>query len=171
MKATLLLTTLESYLQPLVDEEGGVFSIAAEPQEALEMLAGNAPKRWRLVLVWGGYTTIDPDDGADGFADNALKLYLQMPGSMSNKPAGELHRDSETAPAMVARIELVILWIRRLRLNLPGVDCRQIRFAGGEWEIETKSGKPLHRTHRCDFLVTTELDEAAEPFLFPPEEP
>lgn len=171
MKATLLLTTLEDYLKPLMlEEDSGVFSVAADAQEALEMLAGNAPTRWRLVLVWGGYTPTDTDDSGEDFPDTELQFFVQLPARMDNRPSDELHRTSpQGVPPMLDRIELVLLWLRRVRLDIPGVDCRQLRFAGCGWETETKGGRPLTRTHRMDFKVTTALDEPLTPIKWPPD--
>lgn len=169
MNATTLLQHLEDYLTPLMlAEEKGVLSVAADPEEALEMLAGNAPTRWRLVLIFAGYQPIGQDDGDDSFADALLKLYVQLPASAANAPTNELHRTQVGGnPPMLDRIEKAGLWLRRLRLNVDGVDCRQFRFQGSEWETETRSGKAINRTHRLDFQVTVALDVAAEEVTWP----
>lgn len=165
MNAVTLLQHVEDYLAPLVEEEDkGIFSIAADPEEALEMLAGNAPTRWRLVLIFAGYDPIQQDDGDDSFADAVLKLYAQLPASFGSRPTGELHRTQPGGtPPMLERIEKVSFWLRALRLDVRGLDCRQFRFQGSEWEAETKSGKALTRTHRLDFRVTVALDVPARP--------
>jgi hypothetical protein len=170
MNATTLLQHLEDYLKPLViDEDSGVFSIAADPAEALEMLAANSPKRWRLALIFAGYEGIEQNDGDDSFAHALLKLYVQLPASSANQPANELHRtQAGGTPPMLDRIEKVRLWLSRLRLNVDGVDCRQFRFQGSEWETETRSGKALNRTHRLDFEVALALDVAATDVVWPP---
>ncbi len=170
MNATRLLQYLDYYLKPLVEGDGGVFSIAADPQEALEMLAGNAPKRWRLALVFDGYNQPnEPDDDAEVFADALLKLFIQLPASAANAPKSELHQtQGDGTPPMLDRIEAVRLWVSRLRLNVPGVDCRQFRFYGSGWEAETKSGKALNRTHFLDFRINLALDVAAEDVVITP---
>lgn len=170
MNATTLLQHLEDYLSPLLQaEEKAVLSIAADPEEALEMLAGDAPKRWRVALVFAGYEGIQQDDGGGNpYGDAVLKFYVQLPASFANPPNHELHRTrSDDTPPMLDRIEKVRLWMCRLRLNLEGVDCRQFRFSGSDWETETKSGKALQRTHRLDFKITLALDVAAEDVTWP----
>lgn len=163
MTATTLLQQLDDYLQPLIEaEDKGVFSIAADPQEALESLAGNAPTRWRCVLIFGGYDGIGQEDGDDSFADARLSLYVQLPVSFGNRPTSELHRTQPGGtPAMLERIEKVCLWLRQLRLRAPGIDCRQFRFQSSDWETETQSGKAITRTHRLDFKVAIALDVPA----------
>jgi hypothetical protein len=169
MKAHALLQTLDLYLSKLVEAEAGEFAIHSDPESALESLSGQAPSKWRVAMVWSGYQGINQDSDTDTAQDSTLKLYLQFPESMEAQPTKELFRKSKrNVPAMLERIEKVILWMRMLRIETEEFDnTRGFRFQGSDWEAETKSGHRVQRTHRIDFKGTTMLDQPIMGTLVP----
>jgi hypothetical protein len=161
LKSTDLLAAIDGYLRPYVIAEAGKFAIAADPDSALEMLSGDAPKRWRCVLVFDGYQGIQSNESYDGFVDAKIAVYVQLPGGLTNKPTSELFKPTLASPAMLSRIELVILLLRRLALRGYGIaDCRGLRFQGSQW-VASHHGAAMLHTHRLDFLISICLDDAA----------
>ena len=159
MNAARFLRGLEDHLRPVITAEKGLVSIAAEPQEALELLGKQAPERWGICLVWQGYGGPSDDDFNEGQV-NKLSVFVRVPVGLMMGPGNAVHRGTPGGAASVLElVEFVNVALRRIVFDNEDIEARRLRLVKSEW-YRKEDGKTL-RIHELQFELVTILDAAA----------
>lgn len=147
-----MMTSLQRALEPLVAEAGGVLAVAADPEDALGMLAV-APLRWRLVLVFAGHG--DHPEARAGVATAKLACIVQRAKGLPVNNGADATDARGTLPGLLALVSTVSQWVRAV--SFPA-DCN-VDVAGF---AQTGSNalvldNPATRQHQIDFAITLAL--------------
>lgn len=134
MTITAILTALEDYLRPLVLAEKGILSVAETAEDAMELLSGDAPTRWRVVLSTDGEKAPE-NDGRAGHVINDITVYVQAPKDLDVDPGKGIHRNAAAnSPAFLARLGWVIRKLRAVRFDDDEIDEQQnLNYRGWTW--------------------------------------
>mgnify|MGYP001012758005 CR=1 FL=1 len=160
MNAVRLMTTLEAQLRPVFALHKGITSIAAEPQEALELLGKQAPERWGVCLVWQGYGGT-PDADLPEAQTNKLSVFVRVPIGLMLEPGDAIWKATPGGAASVLElVEFVCLAVRRIKFSNEDVDSRGFLLTKSDW-WRKEEGKTL-RIHELQFELVTILDAAAD---------
>lgn len=134
MTIDLILQALEDHLRPLVEGQGGIVDIAETADDALQMLAGNAPTKWRVILTATGDAPADDPSGRSGYVVGGFSAIVQAPLGMVAKPGKTLHRTHGTTASFLARLNFVIRKLRAVVFDAGEIDCeRNLMFDGWRW--------------------------------------
>lgn len=163
MKIAAIIASLEDYLKPLVTAEGGIISVVETAEDAMEMLAGTAPEKWRLVLSTDGEKAPE-DDGRAGHVVSEIVAYVQAPKGMETKPGRSLHRRStNNGKPFLDRLNWVIRKLRAVTFDNDEIDEQQaLNYRGWEWL--KYQDQPAWRTAKATFeLLYVHDDPATDP--------
>jgi hypothetical protein len=134
MTIDLILQSLEDWLRPLVEGQGGIVDVAETADDALQMLSGNAPTKWRVILTATGDTLADDPTAASGYVVGGLSAIVQAPLGLSAKPGKTLHRTTSGNASFLARLNFVIRKLRAVAFDDDEIDCeRNLMFRDWAW--------------------------------------
>lgn len=160
MQIATILAALEDYLRPIVEADAGVLSVSETETDALEMLAGNAPDKWRVVLSCDGETA--PEEfGRAGHVLGRVLVYLQQPKGLENPQRKSLHRarTGKQTP-FLARLHWLIRKLRAVQFDHDEIDAQQaLNYRGWEW-IKV-DGFAAFRAARAQFEILFVHDDPA----------
>lgn len=134
MTIATILTSLEDYMRPLVQAEDGILSVVETVEDLIEMLGGNAPEKWRVVLSTDGEKAPE-GTGRGGHVVNEITVYVQVPRGMEVRPSKALHRQgTNNRPSFLARLSWVIRKLRAVRFDHAEIDgVENLNYRGWEW--------------------------------------
>jgi len=137
MTSALLLRLTEDALGPLIADEGGTLTVGTDPEHVLQILS-NAPKKFRVVLMWEGSTAIPDTRGSA--ARGRVVVVVQQARGLGVKPGDDTHRARAGDMPILERAEQVAAFVRTLRFyQLDGnphseIECHGWQFLGGDWQ-------------------------------------
>lgn len=148
MNAALLLRVIEDGLRPVVVAGGGVLDVASDPAHVIEILCGEGPKGWRLVLGYAGERAVEPDD-ATGIREVELTTTVQAARGLAVKSGANAHRDTASGRDSLLKIsDQVDRWMRGFTGTTYGDIEEAFRFISRQWiEIEGSPLRQVMNTH------------------------
>lgn len=159
MTLDLILQAIEDYLTPLVEAQEGVVDVAETADDAVQMLAGNAPKKWRLILTATGDTPADDPSGRAGYVVGGFSAIVQAPLGMAAKPGKSLHRTHGGKASFLARLNFVIRKLRGVAFDDDEIDCeRGLIFDGWRWLRDGEENR-MWRAAEAQFQLYYVLDD------------
>lgn len=149
MNAALLLRVIEDGLRPAVAAAGGTLDVASDPDHVIEILSGAAPKRWRLVLGYGGERAVDPDD-ATGIREIELTTTVQAARGLAVDAGADAHRSTRAGRDSLLQLsDQVDRWMRGFTGTTYGDIEEAFRFVSRQWLLlpEAKNLRQVMTTH------------------------
>jgi hypothetical protein len=134
MTITALLISLENYLRPLVAAQGGVVSVVETIDDVLEMLEGDAPTGWRVILSADGEKASE-DFNRAGNVVAEITAYLQVnKNAFEVQPRKSLHREaSDGTPSFLTRLHWLVRKLRAVSWDHDEIDQEGLNYRGWEW--------------------------------------
>lgn len=159
MDSALFLEALENGLRPKVVAAGGRLEVATDPDHVLEILAGEAPKAWRVILNWAGEEAVD-ETTSPGIVYWSLASTIQAAKGLSVSPGSDAHRTKGNGrdPLMTLKNH-VSRWIRGFSGAHPDLHCDGFRYVSGAWlVVENLPTRQITLTHRCILALDPPID-------------
>jgi hypothetical protein len=150
MDSAAFLTALEDGLRPQVEAAGGRLEVATDPDHVLEILAGEAPKSWRVILNWAGDEAVD-ETTSPGIVYWSLAATIQAARGLAVNPGADAHRVKANGrdPLMTLKSK-VSRWIRGFSGDHQDLHCDGFRYVSGAWlVVENLPTRQITLTHRC----------------------
>ena len=161
MTIDVILQALEDHLRPLVEGQGGLVDIAETADDALQMLAGNAPLKWRVILTATGDTLADDPNARSGYVAGGFSAIVQAPLGMAAKPGKSLHRTTSGGGSFLARLNFIIRKLRAVAFDDDEIDCeRNLMFERWQW-LRDGEEQRTWRAAEAQFQLYYVLDDPA----------
>jgi hypothetical protein len=149
-----ILQAIEDAMRAWVESNHGVMSVAHDPAEALDLLASQVPKNWRLIIGVDNEDSAEEYPARTGASHTEFFFTIQTGTTLQANASDQVHRERGPGiPSIMEIAEAVRSHVRGLRFNHPAMDC-QIGFSwkGSAWVSLKEDGKPSRFARQHHFI-------------------
>ena len=159
-----LLQNIEDALSPLVAGIKGKLDVAEDLDRAMSRLA-NAPKHWRMILLWNGYG--DHDQARNGMNSHLFTVIIHQNLGMSRVVGKPVHRagHGNDTQSFMDLLKQVSGWMRALRWpNGHNVVCEGMALNDSQWVSDVPK---VSRAHALNFSLDAALEDLPDLIVIP----